>query len=416
MNELPVVSVLNRRVLICFFTGFASGMPLYLMIQLIPAWLRSSDVSLVEIGLFSLVGLPYAWKFLWAPVLDRWALPLGLRRGWMLLTQLLLITFIGALGYADPSQDMEWIIALAGLIALFSATQDIALDAYRRELLPDCELGLGNSVHVQAYRLAGLVPGSLSLILADQMPWVSVFWITASFMTVGVALSLCVSEPVRSPPKQMGFKAMITEPFQEYIARRGAAGLALILVFMVVYKLGDNMATALAMPFYLDLGFSMTEIGSVAKHAALWPSIIGGLLGGIWMIKLGINRSLWIFGVIQIISIPGFAILAMTGPALWLLAVVIAFEYLGVGLGTAALTAFIARETSKTFAATQFALFTALTALPRSLANASTGWLVEELSWPLFFVLCTALALPGLLLLRWVAPWREAGTVASTGG
>jgi len=391
-------------------------MPLYLLIQLIPAWLRSSDVSLVEIGLFSLVGLPYAWKFLWAPALDRWALPLGLRRGWMLLTQVLLIISIGALGYADPGRDMEWIVALAGLIALFSATQDVALDAYRRELLPDSELGLGNSVHVQAYRLAGLVPGSLSLILADQMPWVSVFWITASFMTVGVALSLCVSEPVRSPPKQMGFKATITEPFQEYISRRGAAGLTLILVFMVVYKLGDNMATALAMPFYLDLGFSMTEIGWVAKHAALWPSIMGGLLGGIWMIKLGINRSLWIFGVIQMVSIPGFAILAMTGPALWLLAVVIAIEYLGVGLGTAALTAFIARETSKTFAATQFALFTALTALPRSLANASTGWLVEELSWPLFFVLCTALALPGLLLLRWVAPWREAGTASSAGG
>ena len=416
MNPLSLENVLNRRVLICIFTGFASGMPLYLLIQLIPAWLRSSDVSLVEIGLFSLVGLPYAWKFLWAPALDRWALPLGLRRGWMLLTQVLLIISIGALGYADPGRDMEWIVALAGLIALFSATQDVALDAYRRELLPDSELGLGNSVHVQAYRLAGLVPGSLSLILADQMPWVSVFWITASFMTVGVALSLCVSEPVRSPPKQMGFKATITEPFQEYISRRGAAGLTLILVFMVVYKLGDNMATALAMPFYLDLGFSMTEIGWVAKHAALWPSIMGGLLGGIWMIKLGINRSLWIFGVIQMASIPGFAILAMTGPALWLLAVVIAIEYLGVGLGTAALTAFIARETSKTFAATQFALFTALTALPRSLANASTGWLVEELSWPLFFVLCTALALPGLLLLRWVAPWREAGTVASTGG
>ena len=416
MNPLSLENVLNRRVLICIFTGFASGMPLYLLIQLIPAWLRSSDVSLVEIGLFSLVGLPYAWKFLWAPALDRWALPLGLRRGWMLLTQVLLIISIGALGYADPGRDMQWIVALAGLIALFSATQDIALDAYRRELLPDNELGLGNSVHVQAYRLAGLVPGSLSLILADQMPWVSVFWITASFMTVGVALSLCVSEPVRSPPKQMGFKATITEPFQEYISRRGAAGLTLILVFMVVYKLGDNMATALAMPFYLDLGFSMTEIGWVAKHAALWPSIMGGLLGGIWMIKLGINRSLWIFGVIQMASIPGFAILAMTGPALWLLAVVIAIEYLGVGLGTAALTAFIARETSKTFAATQFALFTALTALPRSLANASTGWLVEELSWPLFFVLCTALALPGLLLLRWVAPWREAGTASSAGG
>ena len=150
----------------------------------------------------------------------------------------------------------------------------------------------------------------------------------------------------------------------------------------------------------------MTEIGWVAKHAALWPSIAGGLLGGLWMLKLGINRALWIFGIIQMTSIPGFALLASIGPELWLLAGVISFEYLGVGLGTAALTAFIARESSKTFAATQFALFTALTAIPRSLANASTGWLVEELGWVVFFMLCTVLALPGLTLLRWVAPWR----------
>ncbi|MDG2459508.1 MAG: AmpG family muropeptide MFS transporter [Luminiphilus sp.] len=414
MSPLSPASVLNRRVLICIFTGFASGMPLYLLIQLIPAWLRSSEISLVDIGLFSLVGLPYAWKFVWAPFLDRWALPLGLRRGWMLLTQVLLIACIGALGYIDPRHDMAWVVALAGAIALFSATQDIAIDAYRRELLPDSELGLGNSVHVQAYRIAGLVPGSLSLILADQMSWVSVFWITAGFMTIGIALTLSISEPQRAPPRQLGFKATITEPFQEYIARRGGGrDLGLILLFMVVYKLGDNMATALAMPFYLDLGFSMTEIGWVAKHAALWPSIFGGLLGGLWMIKLGINRSLWIFGAIQMISIPGFAILAMAGPQLWLLATVIAFEYLGVGLGTAALTAFIARESSKTFAATQFALFTALTALPRSLANASTGWMVEALGWVLFFMLCATLALPGLIMLRWIAPWHQVSTVGA---
>ena len=389
-------------------------MPLYLLIQLIPAWLRSSEISLVDIGLFSLVGLPYAWKFVWAPFLDRWALPLGLRRGWMLLTQVLLIACIGALGYIDPRHDMAWVVALAGAIALFSATQDIAIDAYRRELLPDSELGLGNSVHVQAYRIAGLVPGSLSLILADQMSWGSGFWITAGFMTIGIALTLSISEPQRAPPRQLGFKATITEPFQEYIARRGGGrDLGLILLFMVVYKLGDNMATALAMPFYLDLGFSMTEIGWVAKHAALWPSIFGGLLGGLWMIKLGINRSLWIFGAIQMISIPGFAILAMAGPQLWLLATVIAFEYLGVGLGTAALTAFIARESSKTFAATQFALFTALTALPRSLANASTGWMVEALGWVLFFMLCATLALPGLIMLRWIAPWHQVSTVGA---
>ena len=404
---MNVHSAFNRRTLICVFTGFASGLPLYILIQLIPAWLRSSDVSLVEIGLFSLVGLPYAWKFVWAPMLDRWALPLGLRRGWMLLTQLLLIGCIAALGYIDPGQNLRSIVALAVAIAVFSATQDIAIDAYRRELLPDEELGLGNSVHVQAYRIAGLVPGSLSLILADQLPWVWVFWITAAFMLVGVLLSLSISEPERALPTNRGLRATVLAPFQEYVARRGGRDLALILFFMVAYKLGDNMATALATPFYLDLGFTMTQIGWVAKHAALWPSIVGGLLGGLWMLKLGINRALWIFGVIQMISIPGFAVLAAVGPELRLLAVVIALEYLGVGLGTAALTAFIARESSKTFAATQFALFTALTAVPRSVANASTGWMVEELGWVVFFLLCTVLALPGLLLLRWIAPWRE---------
>ena len=415
-TTIKLSRVLSRRLFICVATGFASGLPLYILIQLIPAWLRSSEVSLVEIGLFSLVGLPYAWKFVWAPLLDRWVLPLGLRRGWMLLTQILLIGCIGALGYVDPVLNLRWVVSLSVAIALFSATQDIAIDAYRRELLPDEELGLGNSVHVQAYRIAGLVPGSLSLILADQLPWVWVFWITASFMLVGVLLSFFISEPYRTPPANTGFKAIVLEPFQEYVARRGWRDLALILFFMVAFKLGDNMATALAMPFYLDLGFSMTEIGWVAKHAALWPSIIGGLLGGFWMLKLGINRSLWIFGVTQMISIPGFAVLAAVGPELWLLAAVIAFEYLGVGLGTAALTAFIARESSKTFAATQFALFTALTAVPRSLANASSGWLVEELGWVMFFLFCTGLALPGLALLHWIAPWKVSAAREAEGG
>jgi len=333
----------------------------------------------------------------------------------MLLAQLGLIASIGTLGYLDPLSQTALVAVFASLIAFLSATQDVAIDVYRREILSDEELGLGNAIHVQAYRIAGLVPGSLSLILADVLPWVWVFWITAAFMLVGVALSLSIAEPPRVAPAHRGFKATVLEPFQEYVARRGWRDLSLILFFMVAYKLGDNMATALAMPFYLDLGFTKTQIGWVAKHAALWPSILGGLLGVLWMLKLGINRSLWIFGIIQMISIPGFALLASVGPKLWLLAGVIAFEYLGVGLGTAALTAFIARESSKTFAATQFALFTALTALPRSFANASTGWLVEELGWVIFFLLCTALALPGLALLHWIAPWRAPGELRAGG-
>ena len=401
-------AVLNRRMLICIFTGFASGMPLYVLFQLVPAWLKDGGVSLTEIGLFALVGIPYTWKFVWAPMMDRWIPPfLGRRRGWMLICQLALLLSIGILGSFEPARS-TWLIAwLAAAVAFFSASQDVALDAYRREILPDEELGLGSAIHVQAYRISSLVPGSLSLILADTLPWSTVFWITAAFMAIAVVMTLAVTEPKSELPTGTGLRQAIFAPFSEYLARRGWGGLLLVLGFMFFYKIGDNMATALATPFYLDMGFSKTQIGLVAKHAALWPAIFGGLVGGLIMIKIGINRALWLFGVVQVVSILGFAILANNGPVLWMLAAVISFEYLGVGMGTAAFTAFIARETSKTYAATQFALFTALAALPRTFANASTGMIVEEVGWVSFFLLCAILAIPGMLMLLWVAPWRS---------
>jgi PAT family beta-lactamase induction signal transducer AmpG len=400
-------AVLNRRMLICIFTGFASGMPLYVLFQLVPAWLKDGGVSLTEIGLFALVGIPYTWKFVWAPLMDRWIPPfLGRRRGWMLICQLALLLSIGILGSFEPARS-TWLIAwLAAAVAFFSASQDVALDAYRREILPDEELGLGSAIHVQAYRISSLVPGSLSLILADTLPWSTVFWITAGFMAIAVIMTLAVTEPDSELPTGTGLRQAIVAPFAEYLDRRGWGGVLLVLGFMFFYKIGDNMATALATPFYLDMGFSKTEIGLVAKHAALWPAIFGGLVGGLIMIKIGINRALWLFGVVQVVSILGFAILANNGPILWMLAAVISFEYLGVGMGTAAFTAFIARETSKTFAATQFALFTALAALPRTFANASTGMIVEQVGWVSFFLLCAILAIPGMLMLLWVAPWR----------
>ncbi len=403
-------AVLNRRMLICIFTGFASGMPLYVLFQLVPAWLKDGGVSLTEIGLFALVGIPYTWKFVWAPLMDRWIPPfLGRRRGWMLICQLALLLSIGILGSFEPARS-TWLIAwLAAAVAFFSASQDVALDAYRREILPDEELGLGSAIHVQAYRISSLVPGSLSLILADTLPWSTVFWITAAFMAIAVIMTLAVTEPDSELPTGTGLRQAIIAPFAEYLDRRGWGGLLLVLGFMFFYKIGDNMATALATPFYLDMGFSKTQIGLVAKHAALWPAIFGGLVGGLIMIKIGINRALWLFGVVQVVSILGFAILANNGPVLWMLAAVISFEYLGVGMGTAAFTAFIARETSKTYAATQFALFTALAALPRTFANASTGMIVEQVGWVSFFLLCAILAIPGMLMLLWVAPWRSAG-------
>jgi len=401
-------AILNRRTLICVFTGFASGLPLYILIQLVPAWLRSEGVGLAEIGFFSLIGFPYTWKFVWAPIMDRYTLPfLGRRRGWMLVTQLALAVSIAAMGYLKPEFSIWTIAYLAAAVAFFSASQDVVLDAYRRELLPDAELGLGNAVHVQAYRLAGLVPGSLALILSDHLPWHAVFVIVAGFMIVGIVLTLSIAEPDRHPAAPRTLQDAIIEPFREFVGRAGFREAMLVLAFLFLYKLGDNMATALQTPFYIDLGFTRTQIGTVAKFASLIAAIVGGMAGGLVMVKLSINRALWLFGVVQVVSILGFALLSVVGDNLWMLGVATSFEYLGVGLGSAALIAYMARSTSPAFAATQFALFSALVSVPRIFANATTGVIVEQVGWTNFFLLCTVLAVPGMLLLIKVAPWNE---------
>lgn len=398
--------------LICIFTGFSSGLPLYILISLLPAWLRSEGVNLKAIGLFALINLPFTWKFLWAPLFDRFApqfftISLGRRRGWLLISQIFLLLSIPIFGAFNPKLDIWTIAYLAAVIAFFSASQDIVLDAYRRELLLDSELGLGNAVHVNAYKVAGLVPGSLSLILADHMAWSSVFAITALFMLPGIVMTLFVNEPELKNGIPKTLKAAVIEPFNEFIHRNGLASAITILAFIFLYKLGDSMATSLATPFYLDIGFTKTEIGLIAKNAGLWPSVIGGLLGGVWMIKLGINRALWIFGAVQMVAILGFAWLATTGHNSVLLALVIGLEALGVGLGTAAFVAYIAQTTHPLYTATQFALFTSLAAVPRTFANAATGFLVESMGWRNFFIFCFLIAIPGMLLLFKVAPWHE---------
>jgi PAT family beta-lactamase induction signal transducer AmpG len=413
----------TRRMLICVFTGFASGLPLYLLLNLVPAWLRTEHIDLKIIGAFALIQFPYTWKFLWAPLLDRYAVPaLGRRRGWMLLTQTALLVVIAALGGFSPQNDLRTIVMLATLLAFLSATLDIALDAYRRELLFDNELGLGNAVHVNAYRISGLIPGSLALILADHLPWSTVFMITALFMLPGMVMTLLVQEPHRAaPPKSL--RDAVVEPFHEFITRRGWQSALLILSFLFFYKLGDSLCTALATPFYLDMGFSKSQIGVIAKNAGLWPAVIGALLGGIWMLKIGINRALWLFGVVQVVSIFGFYWLAIQGAQaevttlhLTQLAFVIGLEAMGVGLGTAAFVAYIAHTTHPAYTATQFALFTSLAAVPRTVVNASAGWLVDQLGWGNFFLLCAALALPGMLLLLKVAPWNTSLPESSRGG
>ncbi len=400
-------AIFNRRMLICVFTGFTSGLPLYVLIQLVPYWLRAEGVGLAEIGLFALIGFPYTWKFVWSPIMDRYTLPfLGRRRGWMLVTQLALLVAIAVMGFVQPALSIWSVAYLAAAVAFFSASQDIVLDAYRRELLPDAELGLGNAIHVQTYRLAGLVPGSLALVLSDHLEWTTVFFIVAMFMAVGIVLTLVIQEAIKEPATPRTLREAVVEPFREFLDRQGVGAALLVLAFMFLYKLGDNMATALQTPFFHDVGFSGTQIGVIAKFSSLIAAIVGGLAGGVVMIKLGINRALWLFGAVQVVSILGFAWLSVVGADSLVLGFVVAFEYLGVGLGTAAFTAFIARTTNPAFAATQFALFTALTAVPRTLANAVTGIIVEQTGWTNFFLLCTVLAIPGMLLLFRVAPWN----------
>jgi MFS transporter, PAT family, beta-lactamase induction signal transducer AmpG len=413
-NKLKEI-IFNKRMLACVVLGFSSGLPLYLLLQLLPAWLRSEGVNLKTIAAFAFMQLPYTWKFVWAPLMDRYNLiaPLGRRRSWMLITQVALFITIVAYGFFNPTLNITSIAVVSTLVALFSASQDIVIDAFRREILSDEELGLGNSIHVNAYRVAGLVPGSLALILSDHLPWSSVFWIVALFMIPGMLMTLYASEPHRAlAPKSL--YASVVEPFTEFIQRAGLKHALLVLLFILLYKLGDSMATALATPFYIDMGFSKTDIGAIAKGSGLVMQIIGAFIGGLWMLKIGINRGLWVFGFAQLFTILGFAWLAHAGPFIdigvierGMLAVVIGAEAFGVGVGTVAYVAYMARETNPAYTATQLALFTSLSAVPRSVFNALTGGMVEAFGWEVFFYVCTLLAIPGMLLLFKVAPWHH---------
>jgi len=418
-------ALFNRRMLICLFNGASAGLPLFYIYHLIPAWLRSENVDLKTIGLFALVGIPYNWKFLWSPLLDRYAPPfLGLRRGWMLLTQLGCMLSMFIMAFLQPATSIGWIAYGATALAFFSASQDIVLDAYRRELLSDRELGLGNSMYMNGYRAMAFIPGGLGLILADILPWFWVHIIIGSFMSVGIAKTLLIDELHTYTSRPKTLRESVVEPLKEFFNRKGVTSALLVISFLFLYKLGDNMATALSTPFYLDVGFSMTVIGTTVKLVNFWSMLIGSFIGGVGIYRYGINRCLWLFGFVQMASIFGFAILNEVGPVHWVLASVIAFEYLGVGLGASALTAFMARATSMNFTATQFALFSSLIALPRTFANATTGFLIEGVSnkdgvlytilgtlpglgYTQFFILCGFLAIPGLLLLFWVAPWSE---------
>lgn len=391
----------SPRMLVSFLMGFACGAPLLLTSSVLQAWMTEQGVDLSVIGLYSLVGLPYTLKFLWAPVFDRYTLPfLGRRRGWMLVTQLTLILALVALGLTNPAQT-PWLVAVAAcVVTFFSASQDIVIDAYRREDLSDNQLGLGSSLYVNGYRLGMLLAGSGGLILADHVSFAQVYLLMAGSLLVGVVTTLLCREPPMTKGSPRTFRDAIIHPFVDYFSRDRAL---LLLLFILLYKLGDQMASTLTTPFYLSLGFSKTEIGAVAKLFGFWSAIAGGLVGGAILLRIGIIRSLWIFGVLQAAAILSFSVLALMGHSLVGLAVAIMLEQLTSGMGTSAYVAYMASLTNKRFTATQYALLSSCMGIPRVIIAAPAGWLAEFLGWPLFFVGCALVAVPGLLLLPMVA-------------
>ena len=403
--------VLSRRMLVAFLMGFSAGLPLLLTLGVLQAWMKEEGVDLTWIGLITLVQIPYTWKFLWAPFLDRFIPPfLGRRRGWLLISQIALMASIVRLGYSDPVKNTAMTIVAAVLVAFISATQDIIIDAYRREDLSDEELGLGSSMYVYGYRLGMLLAGGGGLSLADAIPFSRVYFIMAFCLLPGLITTLLTPEPkaVAGAPETM-MEAVIN-PLADYFSRKSAIWM---LAFILLYKIGDTMASAITIPFYLEIGFSKTEIGTVVKFFGSAATFAGLALGGVLLLKLGINRSLWIFGILQALSTACFAILAQIGYNIAMLSGVIAFENLSSGMGTAAFMAFMASITNRKFTATQYALLTSLMGIPRALASSVTGFMAKNIGWESFFIGCTLIAIPGMLLLLKFAPWnsRAAGEV-----
>ncbi len=391
-------SILNRRVATILFLGFSSGLPLALSGGTLQAWLTVEGVDIKTIGLFTLVGLPYTLKFLWSPLLDRFTFPLfGRRRGWVLVFQALLLILIFTMSLVSPAK-APWVLAfLAFGLAFASSSQDVVVDAYRAEVLREKERGLGAAVSVMGYRVAMLISGALALILSGILGWQSTYMIMAGLMVVGMMATWLGPEPEDpgTPPKTL--QEAVSGPLVEFFSRKGAWAM---LALIVLYKLGDAFAGSLTTSFLIrGVGFSVGEVGAINKGMGLAATIVGALFGGALMARLGLFRSLFLFGVLQAVSNLSFMVLAMLGKSYPMLVFTIGFENLAGGMGTAAFVAFLMALCNHNFTATQFALLSALASLGRVFVGPTSGILVDEFGWLLFFLVTFLAALPGLMLL-----------------
>ena len=406
----------DRRMALILVLGFSSGLPLALSFATLSAWMTQDGIDLTSIGLFALVGLPYTLKFVWSPLMDGVSIPwltrrLGRRRAWMVASQVLLGAAIIALGGTDPKSALGLTAVLAFTVAFLSATQDIVIDAFRVEILADREQGAGAAAVQIGYRFGMLASGGGALVIAGTFGWPMAYLVMGIGMGIGLIAVLLAREPAPRGGQEIGaarlsavpfavwMQAHVIDPFADFLARPGWAG---ILVFIVLYKLGDAVAGVMSNPFYVQIGFSLTEIGIITKVFGLVATLTGAIIGGVIVARTGILSALLWCGLAQMLSNLMFAVQATLGADLGFLAVTIGIENLSGGMGTVAFVAYLSRLCSFEFTATQYALFSSLAAVGRTVLSAGGGWLAAELDWFWFFVASTAGALPGLAVLLWM--------------
>jgi len=401
----------ERRVLLVFVLGFSSGLPLLLTFSTLAFRLAETGIDKGSIGLFALVGLAYGWKFVWSPVLDRFRPPLlgglGRRRGWLASIQILLALAILALGACPPETRLGLTAAGAVLVACLSASQDIVIDAWRVELLGERQQGAGAAASVAGYRVALLLAGAGALVVAEWGGWFWAYAAMAGLMLPGLVATLVGPEtaaPVSdaAAPLTVRLRRSVVEPLSEFFSRNGVAAAVAILLFIMLYKLGDALLGAMSNPFYVELGFTKTEVASIVKVQGLLATLAGGFLGGAIVNRHGMLPALWICGIVQMLSNLVFVAQAMAGHDVWMLSVTIAVENLAGGMGTAAFVAYLSSLCDVRYTATQYALLSSVMAQARTTLAASAGFLALALGWIGFFLLTTAAAIPALVLLVWL--------------
>jgi MFS transporter, PAT family, beta-lactamase induction signal transducer AmpG len=406
----------DRNLAAILLLAFSSGLPLALTGTTLQAWMTVEGVDLSTIGIFTLVGIPYTWKFLWSPAMDRFVPPfLGRRRGWLLVTQVLLAVLIVAMGSLSPREDLAVMAMVAVAVAFTSASQDIVVDAFRTDVAAPEQRGMAGALTVAGYRTAMLVSGALALVVAAGSGWIpalgwrDTYYVMAALMGVGIVATLLGREPAKPPPAPRTLREAFSEPLREFLSRPGAWWLLLLLV---LYKLGDAFALSLTTPFLLrGPGFSLDEIAYVYKGMGLAATIVGALFGGGLMVKLGLYRSLLFFGILQAVSNLSFMALAMAGKSFALMVLAVGFENFAGGMGTAAFLALLMALCDHRFTATQYALLSALASFGRVYVGPVAGFATSPqylgLSWPVFYFLSFLMGLPGLGLLAWRRPSIE---------